>query len=247
MPQDLVILNPEKTLITYKLAGLGARTGAHVIDVILVLGILFGVNVLLGLISIAAQSFGIFLMTVLSAAIPFLYFILFEAFWNGQTPGKKSAGIRVRKSDGTAVTFQAAVIRNFLRVGDFLPALYGVGILTMFLNQGSQRLGDLAANTIVIYEVKQLPFFTPAPYILGEHSCEKYLPDLNNMTVDEYVALKRMCDRFPDFPAKIQDKVLRDLWTPIAQRLGIETPQNIHPISLAEAVVMKYGRAKGLM
>jgi hypothetical protein len=74
-----------------------------------------------------------------------------EVYWSGQTPGKKALGIAVLNDDGTPVRWPAALARNLLRAVDFLPFFYGFGLATMLVNRDFKRLGDLAANTLVVY------------------------------------------------------------------------------------------------
>jgi hypothetical protein len=75
----------------------------------------------------------------------------FEANWNGQTPGKRAMGLAVLNDDGTPLRWPAALTRNLLRAVDFLPLLYGVGLVAMLVNRDFKRLGDLAAGTVVVY------------------------------------------------------------------------------------------------
>jgi len=72
--------------------------------------------------------------------------------WNGQSPGKRWTGLRVIRADGTPITLSESFIRNLTRLVDFLPAAYGVGIITMFIDKKSRRLGDLAAGTLVVHD-----------------------------------------------------------------------------------------------
>src|SRR2546430_16156329 len=74
------------------------------------------------------------------------YFILLEWLWNGQTIGKRVHRLRVINEDGSPARFTAVLIRNLMRLVDFLPALYGVGVLVIVLSPKSQRLGELAAR-----------------------------------------------------------------------------------------------------
>jgi uncharacterized RDD family membrane protein YckC len=80
-----------------------------------------------------------------------LYGVLFEVYANGATPGKRMQGIRVVHADGTPVGISASLLRNLLLVVDFMPAMYSAGIVTMILTGRFQRLGDLAADTLVVY------------------------------------------------------------------------------------------------
>jgi uncharacterized RDD family membrane protein YckC len=80
------------------------------------------------------------------------YYVLFDLFWNGQSPGKRRVGIRVIRTDGTPITISESLIRNLVRIVDFLPAMYGVGVIAMFIDKQSRRLGDLAAGTLVVHD-----------------------------------------------------------------------------------------------
>jgi hypothetical protein len=76
--------------------------------------------------------------------------------WNGQSPGKRWVGLRVIRVDGTPVTLAESIIRNLVRLIDFLPFGYGVGVVTMFVNDQARRLGDLAAGSLVVHDGGQL-------------------------------------------------------------------------------------------
>jgi hypothetical protein len=76
--------------------------------------------------------------------------------WNGQSPGKRWAGLRVIRRDGSPITLTESIIRNLIRPIDFLPLAYAVGVITMFLNRQANRLGDLAAGTLVVYAQEEV-------------------------------------------------------------------------------------------
>lgn len=85
-----------------------------------------------------------------SSLLLVLYFMFFEAFMNGQTPGKMAVKIKVVKATGEPITFAESLIRNILRIVDHLPIFYLLGFIIMSTNDKRQRLGDIVANTIVI-------------------------------------------------------------------------------------------------
>jgi uncharacterized RDD family membrane protein YckC len=245
--QDVLVLTPEKAIVRFHVAGLGSRFIAHVADLLLVCLMLMGSILLCGIfypldryLASGAEMFALF-------AIPLCYFILFEGLWNGSTPGKKIAGIRVRMSNGVPLTFGAALGRNLLRPADLIPGVYLVGIATMFTNPKGQRIGDLVANTVVFQDRLPEPRFAIAPHTAGIHPLEANVGDLRGMTIPEYNALRRFADRFPELAPAIQQKLVSEIWEPIAQRRRIPSYPNIHPIYLAEAAVMKYGREHGLL
>jgi len=78
------------------------------------------------------------------------YFTFFEAFWNGRTPGKRVAKIRVIQQSGRAIGLFESMARNFIRYIDQIPFFYGVGVIAVFATRQHQRLGDLAAGTLVV-------------------------------------------------------------------------------------------------
>lgn len=241
MAHELAVLSPEKALLTYRLAGLGTRMMAHLLDLLLWGGL---VSVLSILLSAAQLPFVLLPLVPLSLM---LYFILLEGLWNGYTLGKRALQIRVCMDDGRPVTFMAALSRNLIRPADMLPGTYLVGIAAMFMNPRSQRLGDLFAGTVVVHSNRAVPRFTPAPHALGYHPLEQHVGDLKGMTADEYLALRRLCDRFPELPTQVQNRLMRDVWRPIAIKRHIKSLPNVHDIYVAEAVVMKYGRDHGLL
>lgn len=248
MDTDLDILTPEKTVITYRLAGIGARFGAQLVDIAAIIGICFGWSLLIGFLTptFGPLAGGVGIVGI--GAIPFLYFILLEGLWSGRTFGKAAFSLRVLRMDGTPVTLFAATVRNLMRPADILPpptALVGLG--AMFLNPRLQRLGDLVAGTVVALEPKTLPAVTIAPHQVGVHALEHRIGDLRRMSEPEYWALRRYCDRFPFLPEPIGARLTERLWIPLAGRLGIELPGDVHPIFLAEATVMKFGRERGLL
>ena len=247
MTHEFAILSPEKAILTYRLAGLGSRVLAHLLDVLLVFAAIFGIAAVTELV-FAFEPGLVSAVTMIAAALgPFLYFILLEGLWNGQTLGKKATGLRVRLADGTPVTFQAALGRNLLRPADVLPLTYLVGLIAVFTNPKAQRIGDLVAGTIVVHEGRAEPRFTPAPHKMGVHPLEPHVGELRGMNREEYVALKRLCDRFPELPIPVRERLMKELWQPLAKRRGVPPLPNVHPIYLAEAVVMRYGREHGLL
>lgn len=250
MAQEMVLLSPEKAVLSFRLAGLASRVMAHIFDLFVYGAWMYVANLVVVVLAAAGSLDEVVaeqLLGVIAIVSIFLYFILFEALWNGQTLGKRAMSIRVRMADGTPVTFAGALGRNLLRPADFLPALYFIGLIAMFTNTKSQRLGDLAAGTIVVHDRRAMPIFQPAPHAFGEHRFESEVGELRGMTIEEYVALKRFCDRYPELSQQAQHRFLKEVWEPVAARRGVKPVPNVHPLYLAEAVVMKYGRTHGLL
>jgi len=248
---ELTILSPEKTILTYPLAGIGRRMFAQLIDILAIIGIIYGLSSMfskiMGLLGITGVELLSGLLIFLIVATPFMYFILSEGLWNGRTIGKLACGLRVRMADGTPIRFSSAVGRNLIRLGDFMPMFYFAGLLATFTNPRAQRFGDLVANTVVVRDTRAIPRFTPAPHKAGVHPFEPYIGDLRGMTDEEYIVLKRFCDRFPELDRHVQEHLVQEIWVPFAADKHIDPILNVHPLYLAEATVMKYGRQRGLL
>ncbi len=251
MAHEVALLSPEKTIITYRLAGVGARIMAKLLDIAIIIVTLIGITTIIALIGAMSGYYGEGIFTalglILMFAFPLLYCILFEGLWNGQTVGKKALGLRVRTIDGTPIRFGAAVGRNLMLMADFLPVLGFAGIVAIFTNPRGQRIGDLLAGTIVVYERSRPVTFTVAPHAVNVHPFEDSVGDLRGMTMEEYLALRRLCDRFPELSIAIQKKMVDEVWLPIARNRKIPLPAHVHPIYIAEAVVMRFGRTHGLL
>jgi uncharacterized RDD family membrane protein YckC len=153
------IRTPENIELSYALAGPGSRAAAYLVDLFLMLTLgQVLLNLIAAGITLLTSAIGenevwiTAIVTLGSFAIYNGYFILFEWLLNGQTPGKRVLHIRVIKHGGYALRFLDTLLRNLLRVVDFLPLFYGVGLTSILLTRESQRLGDLVAGTLVVYQ-----------------------------------------------------------------------------------------------
>jgi uncharacterized RDD family membrane protein YckC len=102
-------------------------------------------------------GFGLGLMLIVLFVLEWIYPVIFELSRWGATPGKRVLGIKVVMDNGLPVTPAASITRNLLRAADFMPALYGFGIVSMMLRKDFKRLGDIAANTLVVYRAPAAP------------------------------------------------------------------------------------------
>jgi len=167
---DLVVPTPERVTFQYPVAGPGSRFLAQLIDSLILTAILIVVYIVILVIGISLhdQQLTIVLLILAGFVITFFYFLIAEATFAGQTPGKRALKLRVVGDQGQPITFSQALIRNLVRLVDFLPAYYGVGLVTLFINGRGKRLGDLAAGTLVVREqgavsLKDLAYAVPPP------------------------------------------------------------------------------------
>jgi uncharacterized RDD family membrane protein YckC len=145
---------PERVDLQVDLAGIGSRALACLIDALLVASALATLALFALLLSGGFRLVVAILALLLAFIIYWFYHAACEALWHGQTPGKRLLGLRVQRVGGYPIGWSEALIRNLLRVVDGQLA-YGVGVLTMLVTQRHQRLGDLAAGTVVVRERTQ--------------------------------------------------------------------------------------------
>jgi len=173
--ERLTVATPERVTLEYELAGLGSRFAAALVDGLIqsaLLGLVLGGLAAFGSLScdplIGAMerhsrgepdaltqllSGRLVLVTVGGLfVVQFVYHALFEGGRDGQTPGKRLLGVRVVRDGGFPLGWGAAVLRNLVRPLDFLPIFFGVGVAVALLTSRTQRLGDLAAGTLVVRE-----------------------------------------------------------------------------------------------
>ena len=163
LAQQLYIDTPEQVELQFAVAGIGSRFVAQLLDFLIVF-----VSLVLELLFFAwvganapknqsasldtAGKWALAVLIFLNFAFVVGYFALFEAYWHGQTPGKRVMKLRVIKDSGRQITFFEALARNTVRLIDYMPGLYLAGVITMLCNKQNKRLGDLAAGTLVVHE-----------------------------------------------------------------------------------------------
>ena len=168
------IETPEGVNLELSPAGLVVRCLAWSTD--LLIRAVFYVAFAMSLPLLGDFGFGLFLLVMF--LLEWFYPVFFEIYRRGQTPGKRAMGIKVLQDSGIPVGWTTSLIRNLLRVVDFLPLFYGFGIVSMLLTKDFRRLGDLAAGTLVVYaepprQTIILPEVQPHPPPVGLHLREQ--------------------------------------------------------------------------
>ncbi|HEX9894590.1 MAG TPA: stage II sporulation protein M [Gemmatimonadales bacterium] len=211
--QRLEIETPEHVALDYELAGLGSRGLAAILDtVILTLFTLASVIALGLLVPVRGVVVEVLLVLLLFLTL-WGYFTFFEAFRDGQTPGKRWMGIRVVHDTGHALTFGGAALRNLLRIADFVPPPYLIGGLMVALHPRAKRLGDLVAGTVVIRDQPQQALAAtpaPEPEILGA-------PLLGD---EEFALLKSFRERAVELRPPVRARLAAQVATRLADRLA---------------------------
>ena len=139
---------PEGITLSLSPAGPTPRFLAWGID--LLVRLMINIGIFIALSFFGRTGGGIAL--ILSFALEWFYPVYFELRKEGQTPGKKSLGLYVAQEDATPISASSSIIRNLLRLIDFLPFFYAFGLISMLLNRRFQRLGDLVAKTVVLHK-----------------------------------------------------------------------------------------------
>jgi uncharacterized RDD family membrane protein YckC len=184
----LSIDTPEQVALDFSLATIGSRFLALAIDTVIQFAVAI---VLLAIALVAAWLFQVafdalspWILAVLilgSFLVHYGYFAIFELVWNGQTPGKRVIGLRVISTTGRPISPYEAILRNVVRIADQMPGIYAVGIIVVFVTERSQRLGDLAAATVVVHEramaASDLDTSVDPPARLTHHGASRLAPE----------------------------------------------------------------------
>ncbi len=196
---ELTITTAEGVLFHLPLAGPASRLYAMLLDAVIVLGTVNGIGMLVYWIFAKAPGFGVLVITLSEFALGFTYSALLEAFWNGQTIGKRLFHLRVIDQTGLPLRVEQAWVRNLMRVFDALPFAYLVGGLSVLSSPLLQRFGDRVAGTLV---VRQTPLADPSEERWAQ---QKYNSFLEYPTIA--VRLRRAAT--PELASLIQDALRR--------------------------------------
>ena len=230
MNDHLSVETPEQISINYQKAGIGSRFYAALLDTLL-LGLIFfiGFYVNENFIMEFGEVIGNWLGAIggiLIFAMLWSYYMVFEITTNGQSPGKLALGIRVIKEGGYPISFGDSAIRNLVRVVDFLPLFYATGLITMLINGNWQRLGDLAAGTLVVKTSRKKNLdlnqpISPINITLEEHLYTDWIkPQLLSNT--ELDSIKEYLRRRPELSPIRRLELARTIGRPIAEKMDGE-------------------------
>ena len=263
---------PEQVELHFPLAGLGSRFLALLVDsaiqfaanivLVIVIVLVFSAGMKAGAMNHMSDTAGKWFVAgiILFYFLLFWgYFSLFEAFRNGQTPGKRALKIRVIKGSGRQITFFEALARNLVRVVDSMPGMYLVGVVSILLTKENKRLGDLVADTIVIHErvdefggyvaVPASRSFTsglyptpaaPSPELSGIPADRVALLGADDLhLIDSYLA------RAISLPIETRGVLASRLLDALCGRMGVAVPTAISPERTLEALAFTL-RSQGL-
>lgn len=166
------------------------------------------------------------------------YFAFFEAIWNGQTPGKRFAQIRVIKDDGRPISAYDSIARNLLRIVDELPTMYFVGMVSVLFSSQNKRLGDYVAGTIVVHE-KRIQDARPFLETKKDEPAWAAL-DVSRITPDELRVIEAFLHRRDSFEPALRTSMAAKISKRIGERVGISVFGWPQTENFLEAVYEQY-------
>ncbi|HEY2469374.1 MAG TPA: RDD family protein [Terracidiphilus sp.] len=244
---QLSIETPELVAIQMPIAGIGSRFIALLVDyliwvpAILLVGKIFSyILPSLTAFNRLSEQWAVAIYIFLIFLFNWGYFTLFEAFWNGRTPGKRVARIRVIQRSGRAIGLFESMARNFIRYIDMIPIVipYAVGTIAIFVTRDHQRLGDLAAGTLVVRDrIEEAPastestrtftanLFAPAVPTPEPHAGFS-LPDhdIAKLTSADLQVLEGFFARRLDMPMATREALALRIAAAIQAKSGLEPP-----------------------
>lgn len=217
------VVTPEAVVLSFETAGLGSRVLAALVDLAVQGGALFLGVLALTVFGATAQSDAVgvavfVLLLLLVTGVLLGYPIAFETLWRGRTPGKAALGLRVVTTDGAPIRFRHAAVRGFLGLIDLWATTGAVAVVSVLLSRDDQRLGDLAAGTLVLRERSGAGTPTATEFRVPP-GLEAYTStlDVAGLTPEEYGAVRSFLLRAGSLPPEVR----ASLAASVAERVAV--------------------------
>ncbi len=226
------LVTPEAVVLQFETAGLASRLLAVLIDLV-IQGVLLSVA-LFALVALASTggstTFGFVVVLLVVTAVLLGYPIAFESLWRGRTPGKAALGLRVVTTDGAPIRFRHAAVRGFLTLVDLYLTSGAGAVLAILFTRDNQRLGDLAAGTLVLRQRTGAAVPSPATFTVPP-GYEAYATTLDpaGLDGDDQVAVRSFLLRSAELPHETRAALAVQLATTLAARMGHSPPPGTNP------------------
>jgi uncharacterized RDD family membrane protein YckC len=243
------IITPEAVVLDFERAGAASRTLAFAIDALALTATLVALLLItLSVLGDDPEGTGAALFAVFSSlGMVIVWFTAFETLWRGRTLGKAALGLRVISADGTTVRFQQAFLRAAVGLVDFFLVPIGfIAVVTLLLSPRDQRLGDMAAGTLVVRERSASRLVAPA-WFPAPPGWERYAASLDVAAIDErtYGLVRSYLLRVHELTAGARDHLAVRLANPVAVRMGHTPPSYVHPHLFLVCVAASWQRSHG--
>jgi uncharacterized RDD family membrane protein YckC len=203
----ITVSTPEGLDLELALAGLGSRFTSALIDLLIEAAIVGGLAV--AVLRVASDAVAATVLSLAAFAVLFGYHVLWETLGSGRTPGKRVAGLRVVRTEGGPVRFRESAVRNIVRLVDLLPPVtYAVGAASILLTRRNQRLGDLAAGTLVVRSARR-PSAPEPVAAAAPHGVERW--DVSAVTVRELSTVRGFLERREGLASPARERLAADL------------------------------------
>jgi uncharacterized RDD family membrane protein YckC len=241
----LDIDTPEQIALELPLAGIGSRFLALATDSLLQLAfvlVLFIIGAVVsfgyreavsGATNVFSQTLGAIVLVLVPFCLYWGYFAFFEIIWQGRTPGKRVAGIRVIHQSGRPMTAIECIGRNLMRAVDILPGVYGVGLVCMMCNQQNRRVGDFLAGTIVVHD-KALE--SVAPTWGNRAAAETVQPELRKLVPDDLVLIETYLNRRYEVDQVVRTTTAQRIVAMVTQKTGTPKPSDQRDDDFLESI-----------
>ena len=230
----LDIDTPEQIALELPLAGIGSRFLALAIDTLLQIVAVIAVIIVgaiiasgtrasdwSGLDRFFSQTIGAIVLVLLPFCLYWGYFAFFEILWQGRTPGKRVAGIRVIHQSGRPMTAIECIGRNLMRGVDIIPGMYGVGLICMMCNAQNRRVGDFIAGTIVVHD-KAVE--TASPTWGNKAEGQTTQPELRKLSADDLVLIETYLNRRYEIDQIVRTTTAQRIVIMISEKSGVPKP-----------------------
>lgn len=218
--------------IVQNVGGIGERILAFLIDTLLMGVYIFAVIFFLSNLELG-DDYGMILSLTIGLPI-FLYHLLWEVLWNGQSPGKAAMKLRVVKLDGTKPAFSNYLLRWLLRIIDITATSGALALVSILLNGKGQRVGDLAASTTVISEKPTINF---SQTILADIP-DNYLPVYPQVTIFSDNEMQTIKNIFDEARWNRNHNVILKLANRVAKVMEIQLDET--PMTFIDRVIKDY-------
>ncbi len=245
------IVTPEAVLLEFGVAGLATRILAKLVDLFLLVILIFGLVFVAGLLAVEVGGVaGESLLMRIAVVVGLFVLIVFlpmavETFTDGSSPGKSMLGLRVVTVDGGPISFRHAAVRGLIGIVELLT---GLALFVALADSRTQRMGDLAAGTFVIKDIKTTTEVQPVVFY-PPHGLESFtgLLDVSRVTSAQFQTVRSLLLRVRQLDAAARYQLALGVAQAISERATPAPPAGIPPEYYLICVASAYQERNGTL